>query len=54
MAVLELDLVMEVLDSEAPDFYDILKSMTVVCPPAVLFDELSTTTGGGKGGVVDP
>ena len=33
LAVLELDSVMEVLDSEAPDFYNVLRSVTVVCSP---------------------
>ena len=32
LAVLELDSVMEVLDSEVPDFYNVLRSMTVVSP----------------------
>ena len=31
LVVLELDSVMEVLDSEAPDFYKVLRSMAVVC-----------------------
>jgi len=34
LAVLELDSVMEVLDSEAPDFYKVLRSMAVVRPLA--------------------